>query len=130
MPANYKLTLEQKDSYVLAQVKGEVPPAGDAAEYLETIADHCARCRCGLILIEKFSTEPFEVWKTFAIVPKLSAVGLPHIKIAVVDRGAPLPSKKELAVMVGHERGLDVHLFTEIAEAESWLLAAEPERIH
>lgn len=119
----YKLTVENRDAYVFARVKGKEPPSGRSATYLEAIADYCFRCQCSAILIEKYTPQPFAVWDTFRVAPRLADIGPPHVKIAVVEKGAPPPPTKELTVTIGHERSLDVHVFTDISQAKTWLLS-------
>jgi hypothetical protein len=115
---SYKLTVEDREEYLFASVKGE---GTGAAPYLEPIAEHCLRVACSAILIEKNTKEPFAVWDTFAVAPKLAAVGNPCMKIAVVEKGTEPLARRELSVMLGHNRGLDVHVFTDTSEAKQWL---------
>ena len=92
--------------------------------YLERIADHCARCRCTSILIEKHTPETFNVWDAFAIAPKLAGIGHDEIKVALVEKGAPLPQRSELTVAIGASRGLSVRIFPDNRAAEEWLNVA------
>jgi hypothetical protein len=124
--AKYRLTVEERGAYVFACVNGEAPPAGGSAAYLEVIADYCFRCHCGAMLIEKHLPQPFVIWDAFAVAPRLADAGPPHVKMAVVEKAAPLPPKKELTIAIGRERTLDVQLFTDASRAESWLLQAPP----
>lgn len=122
----YKLSLEKRNCYVFAcvQNKHRVGAENDPT-YLERIADHCARCGCTSILIEKHTPETFNVWDAFAIAPKLAKIGHREIKVALVEMGAPLPPRAELTVAVGDRRGLSVRIFPDIRAAEEWLMAGE-----
>ena len=119
----YKLKIEQRGFYVFACVesKERAAPERDPT-YLERIADHCARCRCTLILIEKHTPETFNVWDTFAIAPKLAGIGHNQIKVALVEKGAPIPARHELTVAIGDNRGLSVRMFPDTMSAEEWLM--------
>lgn len=118
----YKLKIEERDSYVFAKVESKVRE-GDARDptYLERIAAYCARCKCTSILIEKFTPETFDVWETFTIAPKLAAIGHAEIKVALVEKGAQIPVKNELKIAIGERRCLCVHVFAECSEAVRWL---------
>ena len=120
--AQYNLTVEDRDSYIFARVKGEAPPGGRSVEYLEPIADHCVRCMCTSMLIEKHTPEPFAIWDAFVVAPRLARIGAPSVKIAVVEKGAPPPPKKDLSVMIGQTLSLDVQVFDHVFEAKNWLL--------
>ncbi len=93
-----------------------------AAPYLGPIAEHCLRLACSAILIEKNTPEPFAVWDTFAVAPKLAAVGTRCIKIAVVEKGTEPRAQRKLSVMLGRNCGLDVRVFTHTSDAKDWLM--------
>ena len=120
----YEIDLERRPAYVFASVTGEPAPKG-AAAYLAPIAEHCARCGCSSILIEKHTPEPFSVWDTFTIAPKLAKIGVPVVRIAFVEKGADPPVIKKLAVMVGRHTGVEVRVFTDTDEAKHWLSTGE-----
>jgi hypothetical protein len=118
----YKLRMEQRGFYVFASVENKERVASDRdPTYLQRIAEHCARCGCTAILIEKHTPEAFNVWDAFAIAPKLAGIGHSQIKVALVEKGAPLPARSELTVAIGEHRGLSVHIFQDYASAEKWL---------
>lgn len=121
----YKLTLEDKRSYLYAHVIGHAKPGYEASAYLRTIAEHCVRSECPAILIKKDTPEPFAIWDTFAMAPKLAKAASPGIKIAVVDPATDNPPKPTLSVIVGTTSGMDVHIFTNTPEAEHWLLTGQ-----
>lgn len=119
---SYKLTVKDKHSYLFAHVVGHANPGYEATEYLRTIAEHCRLYECPAILIKKDTPEPFAIWDTFAMAPKLAKAASPSIKIAVVDPATDNPPKPTLSVIVGTRSGMDVHIFTNTHEAERWLL--------
>jgi len=119
---SYKLTLTEKHSYVVARVTGHVNPGQDSVAYLKTIAEHCVRHGCPAILIDKDTPEPFAIWDTFAMASRLATVAAPSIKIAVVNNAPDLPGEPPLSIMVGSNRGMDVHMFTNTPDAKHWLL--------
>jgi hypothetical protein len=132
----YKLRIEERDRYVFACVESKMRPAPRRdPTYLERIADHCARCRCTSILIEKHTDEVFNVWDAFAVAPKLASIGHDEIKIALVEKCAVLPARDHLTVAIGPHRGLSVHIFRNTSAAEEWLMKASgpsgpPEMLH
>lgn len=124
-PKPFKLTVEERDSYVYARVKGDKPAPSGSRAYLELIAEHCQRCMCTSILIEKCTPEPFAVWDAFAVAPTLAKIGAPHIKIAVVEKGDEFPAQTALEVKVGRRCGIDVHVFSDGFEAKRWLRSGQ-----
>lgn len=122
---SYKLTLEEKPFYMFARVTGHVNPGQDSVAYLQTIAEHCVRRACPAILIEKDTPEPFAVWDTFALASRLATVATPGIRIAVVNDAPGALAESPLSIMVGQNSGMDVHIFTNTADAERWLLTGQ-----
>ena len=119
----YKLRIEERDLYVFACVESKMRSAPDRdPTYLERIADHCARCRCTSILIEKHTPEVFNVWDAFAVAPKLASIGHDEIKVALVEKGAAMPAREHLSVAIGPHRGLAVQIFRNVRSAEEWLM--------
>jgi hypothetical protein len=124
----YKLKIEERGVYVFACVETRERIGSDRdPTYLQRIAEHCARCRCTSILIEKHTPETFDVWDAFAIAPKLAGIGHDEIRVALVEKGAPLPARDELTVAIGDRRGLSVHIFGDNAAAEDWLRSSRQE---
>jgi hypothetical protein len=118
----YELKVENRRSYVFAVVKGTMRPPRGSLSYLDAIAEHCIRYSCTAILIEKKTPEPFAVWDTFAVAPKLAKIGAACIKMAIVEKGAQPPKQKDLSIMAGRHCSLDVQIFSQISDAERWIL--------
>ena len=118
----FDLSVEKRDSYIYARVEGEIVPPRVCLKYLPAIAVHCREYNCQAILIEKQTPELFDVWDTAVVAGAFVYLGHDHIKIAVVEKGGPLPEQTKLEVVVGRQFAFDVRLFTDLTDAERWLL--------
>ena len=120
----YRLNFSQEQTHVVAKVEGlpEPRPAHDPC-YLTKIAEHCFRCGCSAILIDKQTPDPFEVWDAVPAATTLGGIGLPDVRVAVVEAVVDPPPQRQLAVAIGKHQKLHIRIFTETTEAEEWLLS-------
>jgi hypothetical protein len=116
--------------FVVARVEPtEVRGRGQDQHYLDRIADHCLRCRCASILIEKYTPDTFEVWRCVPIAGLLAGIGHQTICIAVAERGAEPPDNRKLDVAVGAGHRLRIEVFPDVAAAEAWLLTKDNQQL-
>jgi hypothetical protein len=62
------------------------------------------------------------IWDVFSVATRFPLMGSKLTKVAVVDKDLKRSERKEFSVMVGHESGLDLHVFADVSEAENWLV--------
>jgi hypothetical protein len=117
----YRLKFEERPSYLYVRVEGLEPRPSKAVDYLRDITSACQRNDCRRVVIEKNVSGRLAVWDIFSVATRFPLMGSKLTKIAVVDEHLQRSERSEFSVMVGRESGLDLHVFTNVAEAESWV---------
>jgi hypothetical protein len=119
---SYKLTLDQRPTYLHAVVSGENTKS-NVTRYLEELRAECSARNCFRVLIEERLEGPrLEATDVFEI----AADGSSRISgmfraIAYVDVNASGEMMK-FAETVAVNRGIPIRLFSSVADAEKWLL--------
>jgi hypothetical protein len=120
---SYKLTLDQKTTYLHAVVTGQ-NSRENVTRYLEEIRGECVARGCVRVLIEERLEGPrLEATDVFEIAANgsCSTAGV-FRAIAYVDVNASGDMMK-FAETVAVNRGAPVRLFSSAADAENWLLS-------
>jgi hypothetical protein len=120
---SYKLTLDQKATYLHAVVTGQNSRT-NVMLYLEEVHAECVARSCFRVLIEERLEGPrLEAMDVFEIAANGSR-GISGVfrAIAYVDVNASGEMMK-FAETVAVNRGIPVRLFASIADAEKWLIA-------
>ena len=123
MATGYQLTVEEKSGYAHFRITGTNTP--DAVRgYLEDVYQTSMRNKYTAILIEEDLQGPsLGLFDIFAIVNEGSArdFGVPH-RIAYIDMN-PEHSRADMAFAetAAVNRGMNMRLFSTVAEAEQWL---------
>lgn len=120
-PKAFELFFENRHSYVYAYVHSNSDQPVLAREYLKDIAQKCTEMQCSRLVIDNGLPQSFLVWDMFPLVTFFPKIGIECTKVAIIDKFAPIV-QKEFSVVVGRDCGLEVHVFTELHAAESWLL--------
>jgi hypothetical protein len=119
---SYKLTLDQRPTYLHAVVTGKNSKSS-VTGYLEELRAECVARNCFRVLIEEWLEGPrLEAMDVFEI----AADGSSRISgmfraIAYVDVNASGDMMK-FAETVAINRGIPIRLFSSVADAEIWLL--------
>jgi hypothetical protein len=119
---DYHLTIIERDSYVQATVTGTNTPE-NMLRYMKEAYEACrARGKSAVLLEMNLAGESLDVTSIFRVVEERSADGAKLRKIAYV---APIvgkdPARAHFAETVAVNRGVNVKVFRDIAEAQSWL---------
>jgi hypothetical protein len=120
---DYKLTIEQKPTYLYAKVTGPNTRENGAA-YLHEILIECQSRRCFRVLIEdRLEGQRFSLMDVFVIVSHgaIEALGIIEACAYVYTNGESRLMK--FAETVANNRLLHAKVFTNLADAEKWLLA-------
>ena len=121
----YKLTIDQKPTYLHAIVTGR-NSRENVARYLADILQECIARRCCKVLIEERLDGPrLGTLDVFKIASEGSSRALGVFQaIAYVDVNAE-GNLMQFAETVAVNRALPVTMFSTVADAEKWLLDAE-----
>ena len=118
----YEISFEKRPAYLYVRVEGRTARPSRATEYLREITNQCRRNNCRRVVIEKRVPGSLAVWDVFSVATEFPQLGSELTKIAVVDKHLDRSQRKEFSVMVGRESGLDLHVFTNVSEAENWVV--------
>ncbi len=126
-PMTYQLSFRQTPAYLHARVTG-VNTAQTVAGYLRAVTAECQRLKCARVLIEEHLTGPgLSMGQVFEIVSagtRQIPVGI--AAIAFVDTNPEhSPRTMSFAEDVAVNRGMNVRMFANLAEASAWLEAAD-----
>jgi hypothetical protein len=123
MAKPYQLTIEKKPAYWHFRVTGPNTPDVVRA-YLADIYYACAQGECSSILIEEnLSGRGLGLFDIFEVVTEGSEKTWPYVRrVAYVDIN-PEHSQPDMkfAETVAVNRGVNMHLFRNVRDAESWL---------
>ena len=122
----YELKFEKRPSYLYVRVEGGDRQVGKASDYLRDITSQCRRSDCNRVVIEKQVPGRLAVWDVFSVATRFPLMGSKLTKVAIVDKHLPRSERKQFSVMVGRKSGLDLHVFTNVSEAENWMLNDDP----
>jgi dsDNA-binding SOS-regulon protein len=117
----YKIEMEDRGGYLWVLVGGETLNATIAAMYWNEIAEACFEKGIDKILIEKDFPESVSPDQMLQMAEHLSKI-LPTRRVAFVDRHNHA-SINELGKRLARNRDVMMQLFSDIGEAEKWLLA-------
>jgi hypothetical protein len=120
---SYQLTIDKKPGYWHFRVTGPNTPEVVRA-YLADVYYACAQSDCTSILVEEnLSGKGLGLFDIFEVVTEGSEKTWPHIRrIAFVDVNPDHSSHDmKFAETVAVNRGVNVHVFCSVAEAQAWL---------
>ena len=126
MAKSYQLTLDKKPGYWHFRVTGPNTPEVVRA-YLADIYYACAQGECTAVLIEEnLKGRGLGLFDIFEVVTEGSEKTWPYVRrVAYVDVNPEhsLPDMK-FAETVAVNRGVNMHLFNNVRDAEAWLIGA------
>ena len=122
IPKPYELMVEQRPRYLYAHVKSKSSLPAMTVEYLKEITERCRETQCNRVVIDNEVPKAFWVWDIFPVATRFPRMGSECTKVAIVDQFADRIENEEFSVLVGSRCGVDVHVFNNLAEAESWVL--------
>jgi hypothetical protein len=124
---NIQLQIEERPGYLLARFTGDGEVA-DICKKFSLIAERCKDANIHRLLLDWVGPyEDASVWESY-LLGKGAQIFIPYrLKIASVSQSTDLdPQNLGLGELVARNRGVDVRAFTDIKEAEEWLLEQEP----
>jgi hypothetical protein len=118
----YEIILEDRGKYLYALVKGDVLKPEIAKQYWDEIAEKAFDLRLTRILIEKDFSETVSA-------PEMLEMGDYLGKLLATKRVAFLDRHENIAInnlgeKIAINRGVNMKVFQEVAEAEEWLTSS------
>jgi hypothetical protein len=120
---SFELTIEERPGYLYARVRGPNSPE-TVLEYLSQVRAACERARCRSVLIdEDLSGAGLQTFDIFEMVSRQSAEAAKTFeRIAFVDTNPDHEGRlMKFAETVAVNRGLNLRVFSDLAEAERWM---------
>ena len=117
----YRLTLQSHPKYLHASVTGSHTPE-NVARFLREVHEACMSQGIGCVLVEVNFTGPsLATGSIYDVVSRQSSQAKLLRKIAYVDASPRDDGKKKFAETVALNRGVNVRLFPDVAQARRWL---------
>lgn len=120
-PKPYRVRVEKRPDYLYAQVSGNALGRDTTVEYLREITEACRRYQCTNVIIDNTMPPSFAISDLFFVATRFPRFGVELTKVAIVDKELQTSDRDEFSVMVGRKAGLDVHIFSNIRQAEKWI---------
>ena len=119
---SYQLSIQEKPGYLHFQVSGE-NNLETVQSYLEEVLQRCIEQKYSSVLIEEFLQGPgLKVIEMFQIAEKSSDISNHLRRVAYVDTNMEHSfANLKFAGTVASNRGLNVHIFPSVPDAEQWL---------
>ena len=119
----YELAFEDRGEYLYAVVTSNDERSRYATgDYIGEIGRACRRKGCMRLLIDKVVPDTLWLWDSIFVLNSFPELGLRDIKVAIVDESAKTFDPKGFAVNVGATPAVDMHVASDRAAAERWLL--------
>ena len=123
----YQLTIEEKPGYLHAKVTG-THNAQNARRFLVEAHEACVQRNFSSLLLEMNLTGPsMDPVSIFNVISERSPDALKFKRIAYVDLSERDPKETKFAETVARNRGVNVRLFANLADAELWIRGSADE---
>lgn len=124
MKKQYRITFDVRPGYLHAHIQGSEDSYEISRQFWQEIADECERLKPSRLLVEEDISRPIDsIADTYHGAADRPQMGLAGVKIAFFDRHPDQHEQNQFGELVARNRGIDVRVFSDLAEAESWLLA-------
>jgi hypothetical protein len=118
---SYHLTLEEHPGYLHAAVTGTHTPE-NALRFLKEAREACTQRGYNAVLLElKLAGPSLDSTSIFRVIAQRSTDATGLKKIAYVDASSRDPEKMKFAETVAINRGVNVRLFQDLAQAKEWM---------
>lgn len=118
----YELTFDQRPFYLQAYIRSEIATVETSLSYLQEIADKCMALRYTRLMIERDIPATLSEPELQTVALEFDMMGIGDIKVAFLDERAEDPVPQQSGLIAGTNRGAWTEVFTNIADAERWLL--------
>jgi hypothetical protein len=121
---SYNLTFEIRPKYLFARVASKTITPQMVVSYLHEITEKCQKMGRNRLMIERDIPATISDGDVLFTGTEFAHMGLENIRIAFVDAREENKENLGFAMMVVNNRGADLELFSNVADAEKWLLRA------
>jgi hypothetical protein len=119
----YEIAIEQKPTYLHLIGTGEMS-AGNARRFLVDAYRAAGERNCACVLLDMRFSGSLGLGSIFSVIEERSHEGIRLKRVAYVEANLGLrPDAAEFATLVATNRGVNVRLFSCLADAERWLEA-------
>ncbi len=122
-PGSSSLHFEQRTEYLYVRMEGCGGNYADQKECWEKIAEEFNRSRSFRLLVEQCSEKALEIPDAFQLSSDIAEMGFEDCKAAYVDSNEENIDVNQFAEVVAVNRGLNCKAFSNIDDAEIWLLS-------
>jgi hypothetical protein len=119
----YCITFQPRDGYLQIYVSGEEDNQEISLAYWIDIAQYCWEHGVSKILVEEDFKTDNTLLGTYEFISQGDASNFSKIKIAFIDRHPEQAATNLFGETVAQNRGISVKIFSDIQEAEKWLLS-------
>lgn len=121
---DYRLTFDNKPEYLHVLVEGEHDSYDISRRFWSEIATECERLGPSRLLVEEDLKEQLpSIADTYQGAAERQEMGLAGIRIAFLDRHPDQHEQNQFGELVARNRGINMKVFSDRAEALDWLLA-------
>ena len=117
----YRIVFEDYPNYLYALVHSEQYGYDVLAGFLSEIAAECKRRGFSQVVIEENISATASDDDVVRIASELPELGFSNIRMAYIDRFADQQEMNEMGKEVALDHGIDVRIFANQRDAESWL---------
>ena len=118
----YELTFDRRPFYLHAFIKSDAMSVDISLRYLREIADKCITLRYTRLMIERSIPQTLSESELETVAIEFILMGMADIKVAFLDKRAENLEPLRSAMIARNSRGAWADVFTNIDEAERWLL--------
>lgn len=121
---SYTIHFQERAEYCFAKIEGDLSALETARDYWQEIVNEVTRLEPKRLLIWEETSEPLSTQDTFALVSELSLLTqFLTLRIALLDENKPHLDRNKLGEMIATNRGFTCRVFSDMQDAESWLMA-------
>jgi hypothetical protein len=119
----YTVTFKHCDGYLYAYAQGKEDSYEISVGYWTDIAMYCKENGFSKVIVEEDFETDTSIIDKYELMSHGHDVGLTGVKIAFVDRHSEQMKSNQFGETAALNRGLIVKVFSNIKEAEAWLLS-------
>jgi hypothetical protein len=117
------INIQKRDGYLYAFFTGNRNELSDTIKYWKTAIEECNKYGYKNLLIEQDLPNPLSITEIYSLIGAIVKMPGNHPKTAFIDRDLEQKDMDSFGLTVASNRGLIAQIFTNISDAEKWLLS-------